>query len=59
MIDFYKHGFLSILGKNARTMSENIYIMELITQYDEYLKKAKAQKEKYDKIGYNNTDFYL
>ena len=59
MIDFYKHGFLSILGKNARTMSENIYVMEIINQYDEYLKKAKKQKEKYDKIGYTSTDLYL
>ena len=34
MIDFYKHSFLSILGKNAGSMSEIEYPREIINKYE-------------------------
>ena len=59
MIDFYKHSFLSILGKNAGTMSEIQYPREILGKYDEYLKNVKEMKQKIEENGPNNTEIYL
>lgn len=60
MIDFYKHSFLSILGKNAGSMSEIEYPREIINKYDGYLKSAKEIKKKIEENGEdNNTEIYL
>ena len=60
MIDFYKHSFLSILGKDARSMSEIAYSKEIVSKYAEYSKKVKELKEKMDENGQdNNTEIYL
>ena len=60
MIDFYKHSFLSILGKDARSLSEIAYSKELVSKYNEYLKKVKELKEKTDQNGNDNyTEIYL
>ena len=60
MIDFYKHSFLSILGKDARSMSEIAYAKEIISKYAEYSKKVKELKSKMGDNGQNNnTEIYL
>jgi len=60
MIDFYKFSFLSVLGKDARTMSEIAYSKELVSKYNEYLKKVKKLKEEKDQSGEDTyTEFYL
>lgn len=60
MIDFYKHSFLSVLGKNAGSMTEIEYPREVINKYDEYLKKVKKMKKKIEQNGEdNNTEIYL
>ena len=60
MIDFYKYSFLSILGKDARTLSEIAYSKELISKYSEYLEKVKKLKEKTNLDGDDNyTEIYL
>jgi len=60
MIDFYKHSFLSILGKDARSLSEIAYSKELVSKYNEYLKKVKKLKEEKDQSGEDTyTEFYL
>ena len=60
MIDFYKHSFLSILGKNAGTMSEIQYPREIVDKYSEYLKSVKEMKQKIEENGpNNNTEIYL
>jgi len=60
MIDFYKHSFLSILGKDARSLSEIAYTKELVSKYNEYLKKVKKLKEEKDQSGEDTyTEFYL
>ena len=60
MIDFYKHSLLSILGKNAGSMSEIEYPREILSNYDMYLKKL-IEKKKYieQNGGNNNTEIYL
>jgi hypothetical protein len=60
MIDFYKYSFLSILGKDARTLSEIAYSKELISKYSEYLEKVKKLKEKTNLDEDDNyTEIYL
>lgn len=59
MIDFYKHNFISVLGKDATSLTEVAYAKEITSKYDEYLKETKAMKEKLGDIDNNNTDFYL
>ena len=60
MIDFYKFSFLSIFGKDARTMSEITYSKEIVSKYDEYLKKVKDLKEKTNQDDNNGfTEIYL
>ena len=60
MIDFYKHSFLSILGKDARSLSEIAYAKEIVSKYSEYSKKVKELKIKMGETGQNNnTEFYL
>lgn len=60
MIDFYKHSFLSILGKNAGSMTEIEYTREIINKYDEYLEKVKEMKKRIEENGEdNNTEIYL
>ena len=60
MIDFYKHSFLSILGKNAGSMTEVEYTREIINKYDEYLEKVKEMKKRIEENGEdNNTEIYL
>lgn len=60
MIDFYKHSFLSILGKDASSMSEIAYSKEIVSKYNVYLKNVKELKEKMDENGEdNNTEIYL
>lgn len=60
MIDFYKFSFLSVLGKDARTMSEIAYPKEIVSKYNEYLKKVKELKEKTNQDGDDNfTEIYL
>ena len=45
MIDFYKHSILSILGKEAGSMTEIGYPRRVVEVYDEYLAKLKKAKE--------------
>lgn len=60
MIDFYKHSFLSILGKEACSLSEIAYSKEVISKYNEYLKKVKELKDKTNQDGNDNfTEIYL
>ena len=60
MIDFYKFSFLSVLGKDARSLSEIAYSKELVSKYDEYLNKVKELKEKTNQDGDNGfTEIYL
>lgn len=60
MIDFYKHSFLSILGKNAGSMTEVEYTREIVNKYDEYLEKTKEMKKRIEENGEdNNTEIYL
>lgn len=60
MIDFYKHSLLSILGKNAGSMSETEYHREILSNYDIYLEKLKEKKKEIEENGgNNNTEIYL
>lgn len=60
MIDFYKHSLLSILGKNAGSMSEIEYPKEILSNYDMYLKKLREMKKSIEENGgNNNTEIYL
>ncbi len=60
MIDFYKHSLLSILGKNAGSMSEIEYPREILSNYDMYLKKLIEKKKDIEQNGgNNNTEIYL
>lgn len=60
MIDFYKHSLLSILGKNAGSMSEIEYPREILSNYDMYLKKLIEKKKDIEQNGgSNNTEIYL
>lgn len=60
MIDFYKHSLLSVLGKNAGSMSEIEYSREILTNYDAYLKKLNEMKKNIEENGgNNNTEIYL
>ena len=60
MIDFYKHSLLSILGKNAGSMSEIEYPREILSNYDIYLKKLIEKKKDIEQNGgSNNTEIYL
>ena len=60
MIDFYKHSFLSILGKDAGSMSEIEYPKKVIGKYDEYLEKLKEKKKYIDENGDNDSgEIYL
>ena len=60
MIDFYKHSLLSILGKNAGSMSEIEYPREILSNYDMYLKKLIEKKIYIEQNGGNNkTEKYL
>ena len=61
MIDFYKHSFLSILGKDAGSMTEIEYTEKVINSYDGYLRKLKEKKKEIEENGdnNNNTEIYL
>ncbi|MBO4815452.1 MAG: hypothetical protein J5507_00495 [Clostridia bacterium] len=60
MIDFYKHSFLSILGKEAGSMTEIEYPKKVIENYDLYLQKLKEMKKQIEENGGdNNTEIYL
>lgn len=59
MIDFYKYSLLSVLGKNAGSMSEIEYPKEVLNNYDIYLKKLKEMKKIKEENGENNTEIYL
>lgn len=60
MIDFYKYSLLSVLGKNAGSMSEIEYPKEILNNYDIYLKNLKEMKKNIEKNGGNdNTEIYL
>lgn len=60
MIDFYKHSFLSILGKEAGSMSEIEYPKKILDKYDEYLSSLKEMKKQIEENGEdNNGEIYL
>ena len=60
MIDFYKHSILSILGKDAGTMTEIEYPKKVIENHDLYLQKLKEMKKQIEENGgNNNTEIYL
>ena len=60
MIDFYKHSILSVLGKNAGSMSEIEYPKSIDNKYDEYLSKTIEMKKQIEENGgNNNTEIYL
>lgn len=60
MIDFYKYSLLSVLGKNAGSMSEIEYPKEILANYDIYLNKLKDMKKDIEENGgNNNTEIYL
>ena len=54
MIDFYKFSILSILGKDAGSLSEKDYTKEIVNNYDEYLEKLQKAKLKMENIEENN-----
>ena len=59
MIDFYKHSYISVIGRDASSLSEVAYIKEIMSKYDEYLAKTKEMLNQIGE-GYNsNTEFYL
>ena len=59
MIDFYKHSFLSAIGRDAVSLSDVAYAKKITSKYDEYLEKVKAMKKKLGDSVNNNTEFYL
>ena len=48
MIDFYKFNFLSVLGKEAISMSCIEYQKEAIKKYEKYIDKVKELKKERD-----------
>ena len=60
MIDFYKHSFLSVLGKEAGSMTQIEYSKKLISKYDEYLNNLMEMKKKIEENGQGgNDEIYL
>lgn len=61
MIDFYKHSLLSILGKEAGSMTEIEYQNRIIDKYNEYLEMLRAMKIEVDENPekYKNKETYL
>lgn len=60
MIDFYKFSFLSILGKEAGSMSEIEYPKKIIDKYDIYLEETKKMKKQIEEnASDNNGEIYL
>ena len=59
MIDFYKHSFLSVIGRDAVSLSDVAYLKEINSKYSEYLKAVKDIKKKVGDNDNSNTEFYL
>ena len=60
MIDFYKHSLLSILGKEAGSMTEIEYQKKVTEKYAEYLNSLKEMKKKIEEDGEDqNGEIYL
>ena len=56
MIDFYKHSFLSVLGKDATSMNEKDYPKKVIEKYDNYLENLIKMKKQIEENGDNNSE---
>lgn len=59
MIDFYKHSYISVIGRDAVSLTEVAYAKEILSKYDEYLIKTKEMVEQIGDGDNNNTEFYL
>lgn len=57
MIDFYRKCVLSQSGKDAGNKSMSEYLRETEDNYDKYLSKMRAQREK--SVNYKTDELYL